>query len=53
VFLVSLELDEILSLSDRIFAIYEGELVAEFGPGADEHELGLAMTGGSVAEMSA
>jgi ABC-type uncharacterized transport system ATPase subunit len=46
ILLVSLELDEILSLSDRIFVIYEGELVAEFGPGADEHELGLAMTGG-------
>ncbi|HET7572211.1 MAG TPA: ABC transporter ATP-binding protein [Gaiellaceae bacterium] len=46
ILLVSLELEEILSLSDRIFVIYEGRFVAEFGPGADEHELGLAMTGG-------
>jgi general nucleoside transport system ATP-binding protein len=46
ILLVSLELDEILSLSDRIFVIYEGRLVAEFGPDADEHEVGLAMTGG-------
>ncbi len=46
ILLVSLELDEILSLSDRILVIYEGRLVAEFGPGASEHELGLAMTGG-------
>jgi ABC-type uncharacterized transport system ATPase subunit len=46
ILLVSLELDEILSLSDRIFVIYEGRLAAEFGPGASEHELGLAMTGG-------
>jgi len=46
ILLVSLELDEILSLSDRIYVIYEGRLVAEFGPGAGEHELGLAMTGG-------
>ena len=46
ILLVSLELDEILSLSDRIFVIYEGGIVAEFGPGAGEHELGLAMTGG-------
>jgi ABC-type uncharacterized transport system ATPase subunit len=46
ILLVSLELEEILSLSNRIYVIYEGSLVAEFGPGADEHELGLAMTGG-------
>ena len=46
VLLVSLELDEILSLSDRILVIYEGEIVAEFPPTATEAELGLAMTGG-------
>jgi ABC-type uncharacterized transport system ATPase subunit len=53
ILLVSLELDEILSLSDRIFAIYEGRIVAEFGPGADERELGLAMTGGGRREAVA
>jgi len=46
VFLVSLELDEILSLSDRILVIYEGRIVGEFPPTASEEELGLAMTGG-------
>jgi general nucleoside transport system ATP-binding protein len=46
VLLVSLELDEIRSLSDRILVIYEGTIVGEYGPEADEEELGLAMTGG-------
>ena len=46
VLLVSLELDEIRSLSDRILVIYEGELVGEYTPEASEEELGLAMTGG-------
>jgi general nucleoside transport system ATP-binding protein len=46
VFLVSLELEEILSLSDRILVIYEGRIVAEFPPTATEEEIGLAMTGG-------
>jgi len=53
ILLVSLELDEILSLSDRVFVMYEGRLVAEFGPGADEHEVGLAMTGGRAKEAVA
>jgi len=46
VFLVSLELEEILSLSDRILVIYEGRIVGEFPPTVSEEELGLAMTGG-------
>jgi simple sugar transport system ATP-binding protein len=46
VLLVSLELEEILSLSDRILVIYEGRIVGEFPPTATEEELGLAMTGG-------
>jgi ABC-type uncharacterized transport system ATPase subunit len=50
VLLVSLELDEILSLSDRIFVIYEGRFVAEHAPGVSEETLGLAMTGASVQE---
>ena len=48
VFLVSLELEEILSLSDRILVIYEGRIVGEFPPSATEEELGLAMTGGGA-----
>jgi simple sugar transport system ATP-binding protein len=47
VLLVSLELDEILSLSDRILVMYEGGIVREYGPGVSEEELGLAMTGGA------
>jgi general nucleoside transport system ATP-binding protein len=46
ILLVSLELDEILSLSDRILVIYEGRIVGEFPPTATEEELGFAMTGG-------
>ena len=50
VLLVSLELDEILSLSDRILVIYEGSLVAEYGPDVTEEELGIAMTGGGRSQ---
>ena len=46
ILLVSLELEEILSLSDRILVVYEGEIVGEFPPTATEEELGVAMTGG-------
>jgi ABC-type uncharacterized transport system ATPase subunit len=52
VLLVSLELEEILSLSDRILVIYEGQIVAEFPPTVTEEEIGLAMTGGT-REVSA
>jgi simple sugar transport system ATP-binding protein len=47
VLLVSLELDEILSLSDRILVLYEGRIVGEYAPGVGEEELGIAMTGGT------
>jgi simple sugar transport system ATP-binding protein len=46
VLLVSLELDEVRSLADRILVVYEGRIAGEFGPDASETELGLAMTGG-------
>ena len=46
ILLVSLELDEILSVSDRILVIYEGEIAGEFTPDVDEETLGIAMTGG-------
>ena len=35
ILLVSLELEEILSLSDRILVMYEGEIVGEYGPDVD------------------
>jgi general nucleoside transport system ATP-binding protein len=53
VLLVSLELEEILSLSDRILVIYEGAIVAEYEPDASEEELGIAMIGGTVGEAAA
>jgi ABC-type uncharacterized transport system ATPase subunit len=46
ILLVSFELDEILSLSDRILVIYEGRIVAEYSPDVSEEEIGIAMTGG-------
>jgi simple sugar transport system ATP-binding protein len=46
VLLVSLELEEIISLSDRILVLYEGRIVAEFTPDVTEEELGFAMLGG-------
>ena len=47
VLLVSAELDEVLSLSDRVVVIYEGRLVSEVDPNAvSEEEIGLMMTGG-------
>jgi general nucleoside transport system ATP-binding protein len=46
VLLVSLELDEVMSLSDRILVLFEGEIVGEYGTDATEEELGIAMTGG-------
>jgi len=46
ILLVSLELDEVMSLSDRILVMYEGEIVAEHGPDVTEQEIGLEMLGG-------
>ena len=46
VLLVSLELDEVMNLSDRILVIYEGEIVAEVRPEETTvQELGLYMSG--------
>jgi general nucleoside transport system ATP-binding protein len=45
ILLVSLELEEVLSLSDRILVIYEGRIVAEFPSGASREALGGAMLG--------
>ena len=46
VLLVSLELEEVISLADRILVIYEGRVAGEFPPEVTEEELGIAMTGG-------
>jgi general nucleoside transport system ATP-binding protein len=46
VLLVSLELEEIFSLSDRILVLYEGEIVGEHTGEVSEEEIGLEMLGG-------
>ncbi|MEA5038801.1 MAG: ABC transporter ATP-binding protein [Clostridiaceae bacterium] len=46
VLLVSLELDEVMGVSDRILVMYEGEIVGEFDPRqVTVQELGLYMAG--------
>jgi general nucleoside transport system ATP-binding protein len=52
VLLVSLELEEVLSLSDRILVIYEGQIVREYPPDVTEEEIGFAMTGGKRREAA-
>jgi len=47
VLLISLELDEILDLSDRVAVIYDGSIAGEFTQEeANEHNIGLLMAGG-------
>jgi ABC-type uncharacterized transport system ATPase subunit len=52
ILLISLELEEVRSLSDRALVIYEGEIVAELPPAASEEEFGVAMTGGGRREAA-
>ena len=49
VLLVSLEMEEIRSLSDRVLVIYEGQIVAELPPESSEEDFGMMMTGGGRA----
>ena len=52
VLLVSLELDEVMNLSDRILVMYEGELVGQFDPKTvTVEELGLYMAGAKRMEL--
>ena len=52
VLLVSLELDEVMSLSDRILVMYEGEIVGELDPKKTTvEELGLYMAGAKRMEV--
>jgi simple sugar transport system ATP-binding protein len=53
ILLVSLELEEILSLSDRILVMFEGRIVGEYSPDVTEEQLGIAMTGGGRKEPAA
>jgi ABC-type uncharacterized transport system ATPase subunit len=45
VLLVSVELDEIRSLSDRVLVMFDGQIVGERSPDTSENELGLLMAG--------
>jgi general nucleoside transport system ATP-binding protein len=46
ILLISLELDEILSLSDRILVLYEGRIAGEHEGEVSEEQIGLEMLGG-------
>lgn len=51
VLLVSFELDEVMSLSDRIEVIFDGQITGSVaGKDADEKELGFMMAGGKMHE---
>ena len=52
VLLISLELDEVMNVSDRILVMYEGEFVGEFDPRQTTvEELGLYMAGAKRREI--
>lgn len=52
VLLVSLELDEVMNVSDRILVIYEGEIVANLDPKTTNvNQLGLYMAGSKRDEV--
>ncbi len=49
VLLISEDLDELMSLSDRILVMYEGEIVGEMPPDEDKiDDIGLLMAGGHI-----
>lgn len=53
VLLVSLELDEVMDVPDRILVMYEGEIVGEFDPKTtSQEELGLYMAGARKEEVT-
>ncbi len=52
VLMVSLELDEVMNVSDRILVMYEGEIVADLdAKGVTAQELGLYMAGSRRSEV--
>ena len=54
ILLVSLELDQVFALSDRILVMYEGEIVGEFTPdNVNKETLGLYMSGAKKDEVNA
>ncbi len=54
VLLISLELEEVQSLADRILVIFEGRIVREFAAGeASDEDLGYYMTGAGGDKLTA
>ena len=54
ILLVSLELDQVLTLSDRILVMFEGEIVGEFNPKkVSKQTLGLYMSGAKKDKVNA
>ena len=54
ILLVSLELEEVMNISDRIIVMYEGEIVADLNPDdVTFQELGLYMAGSKRQEVTA
>lgn len=52
ILLLSLELDEVMALSDRILVLYQGQIIAELdGPDATEEQLGLLMAGCKLEDI--
>ena len=53
ILLISLELDEVMNLSDRILVMFEGSIVAELDPQeVTVQELGLYMAGSKRQDMA-
>lgn len=54
ILLVSVELEEIMSLSDRIAVLYRGQIAGEMDiADANEEDLGILMAGGTLEDASA
>jgi general nucleoside transport system ATP-binding protein len=53
ILLISLELEEVLSLADRILVMYEGEIVGEHAGETTEEQIGFEMLGGRKKEAVA
>ena len=54
ILLVSLELNQVFSLSDRVLVMYEGEIVGEFAPHeVNKETLGLYMSGAKKDQVNA
>ena len=54
ILLVSLELDQVFTLADRILVMYEGEIVGEFTPeNVTKEKLGLYMSGAKKDQVNA